>query len=541
MHTPPKPAPVPSVGISPPMIGCALVHSFFSFVGDEDKRRASGPSASPPLSPRVSSIPLAVRAQAEDGSSYRDGSSTTASRQGFARPFSPREGSATSRLQVVEKELGKGTPATAVELLKSVLRDGERMTLQQREDVLYALAVLESIRDSKAAPAPLLYSTELDSNPQAYYQGLTTPSETSEFKSALTTVMFAKRLTSVMKSEPRVYESVSTKAEVQSIISQLDSWNDFNIFELSKLTAGCPLVHVGCGVLERHKLLQPFAISGDKLSQFLVAVEAMYRADNPYHNSTHAADVVQATHVILLRGLLGCFNDVELLSSLVGAICHDVGHPGVTNDFHIAEADEAAIQYNDRSVNENMHAAVSFQLMRQVNCFENLARTQFAQFRKDMVRIILATDMTNHGANLKALKELVQVNGGDVKLWKDTAPALDHVVHAADISNPARPVLTASRWADAVLTEFFAQGDRERAAGREPSMLCDRRTVTKPQSQVGFVSFVVRPTFEVLIDITDGLDEPLPNLQAYKDCMQEELDKAKAAAEASEKGAASTA
>jgi hypothetical protein len=58
------------------------------------------------------------------------------------------------------------------------------------------------------------------------------------------------------------------------------------------------------------------------------AIEAQYhKPDNiPYHNSEHAADVLQSTHVLLaVGGLGGRISDVDRLSILIAAVAHDVG------------------------------------------------------------------------------------------------------------------------------------------------------------------------------------------------------------------------
>lgn len=62
----------------------------------------------------------------------------------------------------------------------------------------------------------------------------------------------------------------------------------------------------------------------------LQAVEAAYR-DNEYHNAMHAADVVQSLGALLAPdGLAGQLTDLEMLSIIVAAAVHDVGHPGTT-------------------------------------------------------------------------------------------------------------------------------------------------------------------------------------------------------------------
>ena len=46
-----------------------------------------------------------------------------------------------------------------------------------------------------------------------------------------------------------------------------------------------------------------------------------------------------------------------------------------------------------------------------------------------------------------------------------------------------------------MLAEFFAQGDRERAAGLAVSPMCDRGTTGRAASQINFIEFVVAPLY----------------------------------------------
>ena len=54
---------------------------------------------------------------------------------------------------------------------------------------------------------------------------------------------------------------------------------------------------------------------------------------------------------------------------------------------------------------------------------------------------------------------------------------LKALVHAADVGNPSRPFEICKLWALKIVSEFFAQGDKEKALGLEVSMNCDRKTV----------------------------------------------------------------
>lgn len=46
-----------------------------------------------------------------------------------------------------------------------------------------------------------------------------------------------------------------------------------------------------------------------------------------------------------------------------------------------------------------------------------------------------------------------------------------------------------------MLEEFFAQGDRERAAGLPVSPMMDRAATSHALSQINFIEFIVAPLF----------------------------------------------
>lgn len=87
--------------------------------------------------------------------------------------------------------------------------------------------------------------------------------------------------------------------------------------------------------------------------------------------------------------------------------------------------------------------------------------------------------------------------------------ALSLMLHTADISHPAKAWDLHHRWTMSLLEEFFRQGDREAELGLPFSPLCDRKSTMVAQSQVGFIDFIVEPTFTVLTDMTEKIVSPL--------------------------------
>jgi hypothetical protein len=77
------------------------------------------------------------------------------------------------------------------------------------------------------------------------------------------------------------------------------------------------------------------------------------------------------------------------------------------------------------------------------------------------------------------------------------------LLHAADISHPGKPWRFHKKFADTILDEFFLQGDEEAKLGLPFSPLCDRHAVLIPESQIGFIEFIVEPSLSILSDLID--------------------------------------
>merc|ERR1719433_1528746 len=143
-----------------------------------------------------------------------------------------------------------------------------------------------------------------------------------------------------------------------------------------------------------------------------------------------------------------------------------------------------------------------------------------------MIEAVLGTDMAKHFSNLNILKGITEEKGKDISKWDTTMPLMEAVLHGADLSNTGKPFNTARQWTDRVLEEFFAQGDQERVLGRDFSPLCDRHSVSRASSQIGFINFIVKPMFQALTPFCDTSDV-LGNMTRYHDYWSGELTREK--------------
>jgi cAMP-specific phosphodiesterase 4 len=249
---------------------------------------------------------------------------------------------------------------------------------------------------------------------------------------------------------------------------------------------------------------------------FIKAVQAKYNDANPYHNFFHAGDVIQ-TLFMYIRANSGetLLSGLDIFAALVGALAHDIGHPGVNAGYLVNTRHDLAMTYNDTSVLENMHVATLYKLLRDeptADPFQKLTDADWKAARKTIVSGVLATDMAHHFTMVSEADVFFQVNEGKlsnstdrVALFRENPKNADFLVrlwmHTADISNPVKNFTVCQKWCTAVTDEFFAQGDRERTEGMPVSAMMDRDTTNTSQLQVNFIEFVVGPLYAGLIKI----------------------------------------
>uniref|UniRef100_A0A672T2I5 Phosphodiesterase n=1 Tax=Sinocyclocheilus grahami TaxID=75366 RepID=A0A672T2I5_SINGR len=317
------------------------------------------------------------------------------------------------------------------------------------------------------------------------------------------------------------------KTDLEDLLSKdledINKWG-LNIFKVSEHSHHRPLTCIMYAIFQERDLIKTFKIPVDTFVMYMMTLEDHYHADVAYHNSLHAADVAQSTHILLSTPALDAvFTDLEILAAIFAAAIHDVDHPGVSNQFLINTNSELALMYNDESVLENHHLAVGFKLLQGENCdiFQNLSKKQRQTLRKMVIDMVLATDMSKHMsllADLKTMVETKKVTSSGVLLldnYTDRIQVLRNMVHCADLSNPTKPLDLYRQWTDRIMEEFFHQGDRERERGMEISPMCDKHTASVEKSQVGFIDYIVHPLWETWADLVH------PDAQDILDTLEE--------------------
>ena len=307
---------------------------------------------------------------------------------------------------------------------------------------------------------------------------------------------------------------------------------DFNIFNLKKLVGYDNVLPIMCHFIIRILgLYDPKIISIKRLIYFLTSVSNGYLESTLYHNSMHGADVCHSLFLYIINSNLEeiCETSVlDILGLVISSMGHDLGHPGVNNNYLINSESDLALTYNDISCLENYHTSTLFKILRKEenNILENLDENNFKLIRKRMVSQILATDMANHanvmsGVKAKILaweldninndKKFIFLTGNEKTKFNEQQTLLNYLIHAADLGHNTKKFEISIQWVKILSEEFWLQGDSEKEKNLSISFLCDRSNINIPPSQVGFLQGFILTTFDILVKIFPSLGYTMEN------------------------------
>nr|XP_019599022.1 PREDICTED: high affinity cAMP-specific and IBMX-insensitive 3',5'-cyclic phosphodiesterase 8A isoform X1 [Rhinolophus sinicus] len=356
------------------------------------------------------------------------------------------------------------------------------------------------------------------------------------------------------KNLQQVPSSLIVPASLHDVPSRIaramdkDECWDFNIFELEAVTHKRPLIYLGLKIFARFGICEFLNCSETTLRSWLQIIEANYHTSNPYHNSTHSADVLHATAYFLCRDRIKqSLDPVDEAAALIAATIHDVDHPGRTNSFLCNAGSELAILYNDTAVLESHHAALAFQLTtrhEQCNIFRNMQRNDYRTLRQAVIDMVLATEMTKHFEHVNKFVNSVTKPLAVLEENKETDQEQDAIntmlrtpenrtlikrmlIKCADVSNPCRPREQCIEWAARISEEYFSQTDEEKRQDLPVVMpVFDRNTCSIPKSQISFIDYFITGMFDAwdaFVDLPELLLHLDGNFKYWKDLDERKL------------------
>lgn len=275
------------------------------------------------------------------------------------------------------------------------------------------------------------------------------------------------------------------------------NWN-FNSFTFDALCCGRSLTELLMHLFDYYDLYRIFKLDIVKVIKCFRLLEFGYHGSNPYHNSVHAADVTQAMHCFIQeKKIRGHMTNLEILSSIMAAVCHDLDHPGVNQTFLIATNNPLANLYNNQSVLENHHWRFALCIFKESELFAHFKPNIYDQMKEQLKHLILATDIARQNEYLKRFKDLTASPQFSMANCQDRALVLQMALKCADLGNPCRPWLISRVWSNLICDELFKMGKIERTLGLPLTPICQRNKTSIATIQTDFFRFIVLPLLEL--------------------------------------------
>lgn len=248
-------------------------------------------------------------------------------------------------------------------------------------------------------------------------------------------------------------------------------------------------------------------LSDNEVLCFLFSLRDSYRGGNAFHNFRHAVDVLQGTFYFLVRiGALPAFKEytedldihpeeqlkreqqqqqtlydnshkfeldsallhpIQTLALLVASVGHDVGHPGLTNQFMNDNGTPISKIYSCLSTLENYHSTIFQDILS--DHWPMFLNNEYTRDGKSplntsvlQVDSTIATDMANHFEYIQKIHEIHQELQDPVKRRnlknnkKSVTTLLSLIIKCSDISNVVRPLRISIKWG-VILTREFSE------------------------------------------------------------------------------------
>lgn len=212
-----------------------------------------------------------------------------------------------------------------------------------------------------------------------------------------------------------------------------------------------------------------FTIHEHQLAQFVRCIACTYSTACPYHNFTHAVNVLHGAYQCLNRtGLLSTLAPWISLCILIAALGHDAGHTGRSNDQEHCAVSDLATRYTGTNVLEQHHCALTMQALRDsglMGTWMEEHALDFADMRALIVTCILHTDPRERAVLHDAFDSMVV---GHAPFTPSPCPVWTRqhigaiticatfVLHCADLIHTVKPWTSYLQWVRRIRVETGA-------------------------------------------------------------------------------------
>lgn len=326
----------------------------------------------------------------------------------------------------------------------------------------------------------------------------------------------SKREAFLIGGKPRDLRKIVSKTDIHR------TW-DFSSISLTPnglIDAACELLLEG--YIELNKV-QKLNVS-DKLIRaairsFILDVEKGY-SKSCFHNFAHAVDVAQLMFTLITQFFYERIKKEELFYLLIAALCHDLGHIGVTTPTL-----QKLECLNDNGSLEDFHTAETLALFQNndLSLFSpRLLKKKYFSELKTYCRILIdATDISKCDIFLKAAQQKAQET-----TFQDNLP-MEHLcilMKISDLANVTRSFKDSFKWGEYLKIEFTSEKlfnetfSLPKSLTKKEILKLVKQEVFVFQRQIRddkanlrkdlakntlkFMEFAVKPIFEVLPEIS---------------------------------------
>jgi len=270
-------------------------------------------------------------------------------------------------------------------------------------------------------------------------------------------------------------------------------------FDCNNIKEKFVLINIACYIIEDTIDKYNLNIDKEKMGKFIENV-AIYYHNNYFHNFQHAVNVLQMVWLLLYNtNVIGKLNENVLFGLLVAALCHDIDHPGNTNSYEINSMSKISMLYNDISVLENHHCAITFDLLIKNKIDKDFSLNNFKEFRKTIIDCILSTDMLKHN-------ELIG-NFHNFDMSKETYTFEEQllvsqiILHCADLSNIIKNFEDNLYWVKKLLLEYHHQTLKEEHYGLPIlSFMRAQDDISMCKNEINFIKNISQPLWEIFVE-----------------------------------------